>query len=71
MWRYFGLAISAIAVLGGICGLVRPELFRSSMEETYTPRSARISGALLLLLGLAGLYAIFAYAGGPVDPSPI
>lgn len=67
MWRYFGLAVSAIAVLGGICGLVRPELFRSPMEETYTPRSARVGSAVLLLLGLAGLYAILAYAGGPVD----
>jgi len=70
MWRVFGVVISTIAALGGICGLLRPELYRMSMEEGYTPRGARISGAVLLLLGLAGLYAILFSGANPVDFFP-
>lgn len=70
MWRVFGVVISTIAALGGICGLLRPELYRMSMEEGYTARGARISGAVLLLLGLAGLYAILFPAPTPLTSSP-
>jgi len=68
--RLLALVISALAVVGGIYGLVRPEILRSSMGETYTSRSARIGSTVLLLMGLAGLYAILAYHGGPIDFSP-
>lgn len=70
MWRVFGVVVSIIAAAGGICGLFRPELYRISMEEAYSARSARISGAFLLLLGLAGLYAILVHGADPVDFFP-
>jgi len=63
MWDAFGTAVSAVAVVGGLCGLVRPELLRSSLQETYTARSARLCAAVLLLLGLAGLYAMLVSVG--------
>jgi len=64
------LAVSGLAIVGGVCGLVRPDIFRSTMAETYTPRSARIGSIVLLLMGLAGVYAILAYHGGPIDFFP-
>ncbi len=70
MERVLGLTIAGLAVVGGICGIIWPELYRSSLEEAYTRRRARIGSMVLLLLGLATLYAIFAYAGGPVDFFP-
>jgi hypothetical protein len=68
--RLPAFVISALAVLGGICGLVWPEIFRSSMQETYTSRSARLGSIVLLLMGFAGLYATLAYHGGPIDFFP-
>ena len=70
MERVLGLVISALAVGGGIGGLVRPEIYRSSMEDSYTPAAARIGGLVLLALGLAGLWAILAYGVGPGEFFP-
>jgi hypothetical protein len=70
MWRVFGVVVSGIAAVGGVCGLLRPELYRTSLEEAYTARGARISGAVLLLLGLAGLYAMLIYGANPTDFFP-
>ncbi len=50
--------------------MIWPELYRSSMEEQYTPRSARIGSLVLLLLLIAGLVAILGYTGGPIDFFP-
>jgi hypothetical protein len=69
--RALGLLISGLALGGGLCGVVRPELYRGSFEEQYTPWRARIAGALLLLMGLAGLVAILSYKGGPIDFFPV
>jgi hypothetical protein len=70
MERVLGLLISGLAVCGGIGGIIRPELYRSSMEEQYTSRGARIAGCVLIALGIAGLVAILTYAGGPIDFFP-
>jgi hypothetical protein len=68
--RALGLLISSLAVGGGLCGVIRPELYRGSFNEEYTPWRARIAGALLVLLGLAGLVAVLSYKGGPIDFFP-
>lgn len=65
-----GLLISGLALGGGLAGMIRPELFRSSLEEQYTSGRARVSGFVLILLGLAGLWAILHYTGGPIDFFP-
>jgi len=65
------LLISGLATLAGLCGSVRPEVLRSSMGENYSPRNARVTAVVLLLLGVAGLVAILSYHGGPIDFSPV
>jgi hypothetical protein len=69
--RVLALLVSGLAVCAGLCGMIRPELFRTFMNESYTPRSARIQALVLLLLGIAGLVAILSYTGGPVDFFPV
>ncbi len=64
------MLVAGLAMCGGLCGMIWPEIYRSSMEESYTPRSARITSLVLLLLGMAGLVAILSYAGGPIDFFP-
>lgn len=71
MEQVAGLIISALAMCCGLCGIIRPELYRSSMEGQYTSSGARIAGIVLLLLGIAGLAAIVGYKGGPVDFFPV
>jgi hypothetical protein len=68
---FLGLLISALAACAGLCGSIWPDLYRSSMGESYTPRTARITAAVLLLLGTTGLIAILSYSGGPIDFSPV
>ncbi len=70
MERALALLISSLAVLGGICGIVWPQLYRTSLEEQYTPLRARVAAVVLLLLGIAGLFAILAYSGESVDFFP-
>lgn len=70
MWNLVGLLISGLAVGGGLCGIAHPELFARLAQENYTPRTARITGVVLLLLGIAGLIAILSYGGGAVDFFP-
>jgi hypothetical protein len=69
--RVLALLVAGLAVSGGLCGMIWPEIYRSSMEESYTPRGARITSLVLLLLGMAGLVAILSYAGGPIDFFPV
>ena len=64
------MLISGLAVCGGLGGIIRPELYRSSMEEQYTRRSARVAGCVVLALGIAGFIAILSYKGGPIDFFP-
>jgi hypothetical protein len=68
--RAFGLLVSAVAAVGGIAGVIRPSLYRSSMQDQYTPWRARIGAIVLLLMGLAGFAAILIYGGEPVDFFP-
>jgi len=70
MWDFVGLTISTLAVGGGLFAIFRPELFTRVVKEDYTPRTARITGIVLLLLGIAGLIAILSYRGGAVDFFP-
>lgn len=70
MDRALGLLLSSVALCGGLCGVIWPDLYRSSFEEQYTPRRARISCAVLLLLGLACLVSILSDKGGPADFFP-
>jgi hypothetical protein len=71
MEQGIGLLISGLAVCGGLFGIIRPELYRSSMEELYTRASARIAGCVLLAMGIAGLVAILSHKGGPIDFFPV
>jgi len=68
--RAQGLLISGVAAGGGLCGVIWPRLFLSSLEEQYTPWRARIAGLLLFLMGCAGVIAILQYNGGPIDFFP-
>ncbi len=70
MTRTVELLISGIVVAGGLCGIIWPELYMSSMEAQYTPRRARIASIVILLMGIAGLVAILQYHGEPVDFFP-
>jgi hypothetical protein len=65
-----GLLISGLVAGGGLLGVIWPELYRSSLEEQYTPSRARVAAVVLLLMGLAGLWAILNDKGGPVDFFP-
>lgn len=71
MWRLLGIAISAIAICGGVAGIFRPELFCGSMEGAYSRTGARFGAIILLLLGLAGLIAILADGAGEILPGLI
>jgi hypothetical protein len=70
MESILGLFISGLAVCAGSCGIVWPQLYRTSLEEQYTPLRARVGAAVLLLLGIAGLIAILGHSGGPVEFFP-
>ena len=70
MKRVVELLISGLAVCVGLAGMIWPELYRRSMEEQFTVRSARIGSVVLLVLGIAGLVAILSYPGGPIDFFP-
>ena len=70
MWNVAGIAISTLAAGCGLLGIFRPELFARVVQEDGTLRTARITGIVLLLLGIAGLIAILSYRGGGVDFFP-
>ena len=74
MWQPIGLVISTAAVFGGLFMMARPTaMIRQDPDylQNSTPqrarRTVRVSGVVLLLMGLAGLYAIL-FERGPVDP---
>lgn len=70
MNRTVELVISGLATAGGFCAMIWPQLLLSSMDDQYTPRRARIAGAVILLMGLCGLIAILQYHGGTVEFFP-
>jgi len=70
MESIIGVFISGLAVCSGVCGIVWPQLYRTSLEEQYTPLRARVGAAVLLLLGIAGLIAILGHSKGPVEFFP-
>jgi hypothetical protein len=55
MNRALELLICGPTVADGLCGVFWPRLFLSSLEEQYTPRRARITGLVILLMGSAAL----------------
>jgi hypothetical protein len=70
MESILGLFISGLAICAGLCGIVWPQLYRTSLHEHYTPLRARVGAVVLLLLGIAGLIAILSYSGQPVEFFP-
>ena len=69
--RALELLICGLAVAGGLCGVFWPRLFLSSLEEQYTPSRARITGLVILLMGLCGLVAILHNTGAPAEFFPV
>jgi hypothetical protein len=70
MGQGIGILISVAFIGVGAAGILRPEFLRGPLEKQYTPARARISALIALLIGLAGLWSILTYAGGPVDFFP-
>ena len=70
MANLLGLTVSIGMILGGGWVLVRPELLRESMGEDYSAAKARVSAAVIVALGIAGVVAILSYHGGAIDFFP-
>jgi hypothetical protein len=69
-----GLGISIAAIMTGLLMIARPAVILRQdadyMQDSFpiqARRNVRISGGVLFLLGLAGVYAIL-FEKGPVDP---
>jgi uncharacterized protein YjeT (DUF2065 family) len=66
------VAVTLIAVgltLGGSLMLIRPELFRDiPPDENVTPRSTRIAGLVLLVLGICILWQLLEHGFVPCAP---
>ncbi len=71
MSNALGLLVAGLFAATGVTGLVRPELYRGSLEDQYTARRARITAGIVLLLGLCGLWAILHSAGVETEFFPV
>ena len=70
MVNLLGLTLSIGMILGGSCVIVSPELLRKSMGEDYSAAKARAGAAVVVALGIAGLFAILRYHGDAIDFFP-